>query len=142
MANVEFRKLSKHTGAQIIGIDLAQPVPQATIAEIWKIFVDHCVVLFRDQTLEQPDLVRATSQFGACGEYDRPVEFHTSGQKKVLPQIMLITNIRENGEPIGSLPDGEMWFHHDTIHREIPHKATCSIRSKCRRGAATPCSPT
>ena len=124
MAKVEYRKLSKHTGAEILGIDLNQQIPQETIAEIWKIFCDHCVVLFRGQKLEQPDLVRATSQFGDCGEYDRPAEFHTSGQKKVLPQIMLITNIRENGEPIGSLPDGEMWFHHDTIHRETPHKAT------------------
>lgn len=124
MGAVEYRKLSAHTGAEIIGIDLKQQIPQATIAEIWKIFVDHCVVVFRDQRLDQADLVRATSQFGQCGEYDRPKEFHTSGQKKVLPQIMLITNIRENGEPIGSLPDGEMWFHHDTIHRQVPHKAT------------------
>ena len=124
MAKFEFRKLSKHTGAEILGLDLSQQIPQETIAEIWKIFVEHCVVLFRGQKLEQPDLVRATSQFGDCGEYDRPAAFHTSGQKKVLPQIMLITNIRENGEPIGSLPDGEMWFHHDTIHRETPHKAT------------------
>ena len=124
MGKVEFRKLSRSTGAEILGIDLAQSIPQETIAEIWNIFLEHTVVLFRGQKLEQPDLVRATSQFGECGEYDRPAEFHTSGQKKVLPQIMLITNIRENGEPIGSLPDGEMWFHHDTIHRKVPHKAT------------------
>jgi taurine dioxygenase len=121
---VEFRKLSKNTGAEILGIDLNQQIPQETIREIWKIFVDHCVVLFRGQKLEQADLVRATSQFGECGEYDRPAAFHTSGQKAVHPKIMLITNIRENGEPIGNLPDGEMWFHHDTIHRKIPHKAT------------------
>jgi len=25
---------------------------------------------------------------------------------------MLISNVRENGEPIGALPDGEMMFHH------------------------------
>ena len=81
MAKVEYRKLSKHTGAEILGIDLNQQIPQATIDEIWKIFVDHCVVIFRDQKLEQPDLVRATSQFGDCGEYDRPAAFHTSGQK-------------------------------------------------------------
>src|SRR5262249_40555380 len=29
-----------------------------------------------------------------------------------------------NGVPIGSLPDGEMHFHHDTLHSEIPHKGT------------------
>ena len=36
----------------------------------------------------------------------------------------MISNIREDGVPIGSLPDGEMMFHHDMIHREIPDKAT------------------
>jgi taurine dioxygenase len=42
----------------------------------------------------------------------------------MLPGIMLISNIRENGEPIGALPDGEMMFHHDMIHAEVPSKAT------------------
>ena len=30
----------------------------------------------------------------------------------------------DKGEPIGTLPDGEMWFHHDTSYYENPHKAT------------------
>ncbi|MEX0752367.1 MAG: TauD/TfdA family dioxygenase, partial [Xanthobacteraceae bacterium] len=38
--------------------------------------------------------------------------------------IMMISNIRENGEPIGALPDGEMMFHHDMIHAEVPSKGT------------------
>jgi taurine dioxygenase len=42
----------------------------------------------------------------------------------MLPGIMLISNIRENGEPIGALPDGEMMFHHDMIHSDVPSKAT------------------
>jgi taurine dioxygenase len=42
----------------------------------------------------------------------------------MLPGIMLIPNIRENGEPIGALPDGEMMFHHDMIHAEVPSKGT------------------
>ena len=37
---------------------------------------------------------------------------------------MLISNIRENGEIIGALPDGEMNFHHDMIHAELPHNGT------------------
>ena len=37
---------------------------------------------------------------------------------------MMISNIRENGEPIGALPDGEMMFHHDMIHEEVPSKGT------------------
>jgi taurine dioxygenase len=37
---------------------------------------------------------------------------------------MLISNVRENGETIGSLPDGELHFHHDMIQTEVPHKAS------------------
>ena len=37
---------------------------------------------------------------------------------------MMISNIRENGEPIGALPDGEMMFHHDMIHAAVPSKGT------------------
>ena len=37
---------------------------------------------------------------------------------------MLVSNIREDGKPIGSLPDGEMWFHHDMAFVDTPHKAT------------------
>jgi taurine dioxygenase len=54
----------------------------------------------------------------------RPPKFFPKGYSKILPGIMLISNIRENGEPIGALPDGEMMFHHDMIHSETPDKAT------------------
>ena len=37
---------------------------------------------------------------------------------------MLISNIREDGKPIGALPDGEMQFHTDQCHQERPAKAT------------------
>ena len=37
---------------------------------------------------------------------------------------MLVSNIRENGKPIGTLPDGEMMFHHDTIYKPKPHIGT------------------
>jgi taurine dioxygenase len=59
-------------------------------------------------------------------------EILSPGFSRMLPGIMLISNIRENGEPIGALPDGEMMFHHDMIHREVPSKARCSIRSRFR----------
>jgi taurine dioxygenase len=46
------------------------------------------------------------------------------GIGRVLPEIMLISNIREDGKPIGALPDGEMSFHHDRIQTEVPHMAS------------------
>jgi len=68
--------------------------------------------------------VRVTGYFGEQGMPRRPPKFFPKGYSSLLPGIMLISNIRENGEPIGALPDGEMMFHHDMIHSEQPDKAT------------------
>ncbi|MGE0628786.1 MAG: TauD/TfdA dioxygenase family protein [Hyphomicrobiaceae bacterium] len=121
---VEFKPLSRHTGAEILGVDLTRPLQQGDVARIWRIFTDHCVAVFRGQQLDQKQLVEATAQFGKCAAYTRPKEFQSATQRQTLPEIMLISNIREDGKPIGAHPDGEMWFHHDTIHREVPTKAT------------------
>ena len=121
---ISFRNLAEHTGAEVLGVNLQDKLSPQDVHEIYKVFLDRTIILFRGQNLEQDDLVRATENFGNPGEYDRPKEFRPIGQRRGHSRVMLITNIRENGEPIGALPDGEMWFHHDTIHREIPHKAT------------------
>lgn len=121
---IAFEKLSRHTGAKIEGIDLAQPLDEQSARELYKIFVDHCVILFRDQTLTMEQLIAASANFGTVADYVRPADIRSDTQKKVPPQIMLITNIREDGKPIGALPDGEMWFHHDMIHADLPHKTT------------------
>jgi hypothetical protein len=57
-------------------------------------------------------LLRVTGYFGELGELSRPAKYFPKGYSRLLPGIMLISNIRENGEPIGALPDGEMMFHH------------------------------
>ena len=40
------------------------------------------------------------------------------------PFITKVSNIRENGVLIGSLPDGEMLFHADSAFNELPHRAS------------------
>ena len=106
------------------GIDLRNPVAPAAASAIYRAWLDHAVLLFRGQELTQEDLIRVTGIFGDFAPIGRPATTLPKGFAKVLPNIMLISNIRENGETIGALPDGEMMFHHDTIHREEPHKAT------------------
>jgi hypothetical protein len=41
---------------------------------------------------------------------------------------MLISNIRENGEPIGGAAGWRDDVHHDMIHSETPDKVRCFIR--------------
>jgi taurine dioxygenase len=116
--------LTKHIGAEIRGLDLRQKPDDATVKAIYQAWLDHLVLIFPEQKLSQEDLIRATGFFGMLGKISRPPKYFPKGYSSVLPGIMMISNIRENGEPIGALPDGEMMFHHDMIHAEVPSKAT------------------
>ena len=116
--------LSTHIGAEIRGLDLRERPDEETIRAIYRAWLDHLVIVFPDQNLSQEDLVRVTGYFGELSELSRPAKYFPKGYSRLLPGIMLISNIRENGEPIGALPDGEMMFHHDMIHAEVPSKAT------------------
>jgi taurine dioxygenase len=121
---LEVVPLTKHIGAELRGIDLRQQPDAETIQAIYQAWLDHLVIVFPGQNLSQEDLVRATGFFGEIGELGRPAKYFPKGYSSLLPGIMLISNIRENGEPIGALPDGEMMFHHDMIHAEVPSKGT------------------
>ena len=116
--------LTKNIGAEIRGIDLRDTLDDETIRAIHQAWLDHLVLVFRGQKFGQEDLVRATGYFGEIGPLSRPRELFPKGYEKLLPNIMMISNIRENGEVIGALPDGEMHFHHDMIHNEMPHNGT------------------
>jgi alpha-ketoglutarate-dependent taurine dioxygenase len=129
--------LTQHIGAEIRGLDLREKPDEETTRAIYQAWLDHLVIVFPGQKLSPEDLIRVTGYFGELGEEDhqtlmmklifalsRPPKYFPKGYSSLLPGIMLISNIRENGEPIGALPDGEIMFHHDMIHAEIPSKAT------------------
>lgn len=121
---LEIIPLTKHIGAEIRGIDLREKPDEETRKAIYQAWLDHLVIVFRGQDLTQEDLIRVTGYYGDIGPVHRPQHTFPKGFSKILPNILMISNIRENGEPIGALPDGEMMFHHDMLHAEIPHAGT------------------
>jgi alpha-ketoglutarate-dependent taurine dioxygenase len=124
LSRLDVVPLSKHIGAEIRGIDLRDTLDAATMNAIHQAWLDHSVLLFRGQSFSQEDLLRVTGCFGELAPLSRPPKFFPKGYSRLLPNIMMISNIRENGETIGALPDGEMNFHHDQIHSEVPHNGT------------------
>ena len=112
------RPLSASIGAEIVGLDLSQPMSDALFAKVLDTWHQNLVILFRDQQLSEHDQVRFGARFGP------PAVSHTKRFTTKNPAVMLISNIRENGQMIGALPDGEMHFHSDQCHQERPAMAS------------------
>ena len=133
--------LTSHIGAEIRGIDLREKPDDETVKAIYQAWLDHLVIIFPGRNCRRR-ISSAPPAFSArLARYRGRPKYLPKGYSSLLPGIMMISNIRENGEPIGALPDGEMMFHHDMIHAAVPTRAPCSIRSKSPRPAATRCSP-
>jgi mannose-6-phosphate isomerase-like protein (cupin superfamily) len=91
---------------------------RAAFTQIRDAWHEHLVILLRDQKLSEEDEVRFAEKFGP------PAVIHTKQFVRNHPAVMLISNIREDGKPIGALPDGEMHFHTDQCHQERPAMAS------------------
>jgi taurine dioxygenase len=114
------RPLSPALGAEITGVDLREPIDAVLKQKLLDTWHEHQVILLRNQTLDEDAQVRFAETFG-------PPARSTSGRvyKGVKnPAVMLVSNIREDGKPIGALPDGEMHFHTDQCHQKSPAAAT------------------
>jgi alpha-ketoglutarate-dependent taurine dioxygenase len=120
---ISIKPLSPALGAAIQGVDLRVPLDAAAVKAINQAFDEHIVVVFRGQDLSEADQLRAASYFGKVHIRRRPANGRTPGGDYDNP-FMMVTNIVENGKPIGAFGDGEMWFHHDTSYYPQPHRAT------------------
>ena len=113
---VGVHKLAPEIGAEITGVDLSQPLSAGDFAAIAQAFHDHCVILLRGQQLDEPHQVAFAERFGPLA---RAVN-RNSGLSQQYSSSFLISNVRENGQLIGALPDGEMLFHSDQCYVERP----------------------
>jgi len=117
--NPAITKSGAACGAEI-ACDLAQDIDEATFREIEHAFHDNIVVFFRRQNLSNERHIEFSRRFGEP-------EIHIV--KKYLlpdsPEILLISNIRDDrGEHIGLADAGFTW-HSDTSYRRRPSR--CSL---------------
>jgi taurine dioxygenase len=108
-------------GAEIQNVELASLSDQ-DFNEIHRAWLDHLVVRFRGQRLTLEDLIAFSRRFG---ELDwAPVQ--ETGRRFVEghPEIYVVSNVIENGVPIGSLGAGEAVWHTDMSYLDHPPKAS------------------
>jgi taurine dioxygenase len=107
-------------GAEIRGVDL-RGIDDAAFRSVYQAWLDHSVLLFRGQALEDADLIRFSRRFGALDI--APVQ--ETGRRFVegFPEIYVVSNVvGPDGEPIGSLGAGEAVWHTDMSYLPQPPK--------------------
>lgn len=102
-------------GVEVIGIDLARDHDAATVDALRWLWADHGLLLFRDQSLEERDIVDFSGLFG-----DLEIHVREEYLSPDHPELLIVSNLKKNGEPIGILSDHEVGWHHDQIYRERP----------------------
>jgi taurine dioxygenase len=106
-------------GAEIRGVDLAKPIDDATFAMIERAYNEHGVIFFRGQQITPQQQVAFTRRFGE-------IEFNIFGERWSVsgsPEIVVVSNVTEDGRPIGVRRAGENW-HSDMCYTARPPRGT------------------
>lgn len=114
--SLQFIPLSPALGAEVRGLDPAE-ITAAQAEELYQAWLAHHVLVVPGKVMSEDQLIAFAACFG-------PIELaRRKSPLATRPEIMVISNIRENGEQLGALPDGELSFHFDRIHQKVPNKA-------------------
>lgn len=111
-SGITISKIAGAIGAEIGGVDLRRELPDETIAEIRRAWLDHGVIFFRDQEISSAQYLAFAGRFGTPIEY--PFVRGLDGFPVITPVIKL-EHERVNF--------GGMW-HSDTTYLETPPMGT------------------
>lgn len=106
----------KPVGAEVRGVDLAQPLSDATVQAIREVLDVHGMIWFRDQRLPPARQIDFSRRFGPLLQHVRQ-EYALAG----FPEVHLISNVKEGGRSIGSAYAGDDWHTDLCFMREPLH---------------------
>ena len=121
-ATFSIRKLADPLGAEITGIDVGAPMSDQTFARIENALHEHCVVVFRKQRLTAEGHTRFSRRFG-----DLLVHVLKQYNDPQVPEVLVLSNIVENGQPIG-IQDGGQYWHTDLSYTAEPSRCSLPLR--------------
>jgi len=117
-SDITIKRLTGAIGAEIGDVDLAAPNYDNIYPVIHQAFLEHAVVVLRGQNLSPEQLVSVSRPFGT-------LEAHvlTQFNLKEHPEVLIISNIKEKGKPIGAIYAGQYW-HSDLSYMAHPTQAS------------------
>ncbi len=110
----DVRPFAEKVGAEIVGLDLSRPLNDADFARVHQAHLDYHVVVFRDQHITPQQQIDFSRRFGV-------LQIHVLKQFLLAhhPEILIVSNIVENGQPVG-LGDAGKYWHSDLSYKELP----------------------
>lgn len=111
---IEIRPLAGSFAAEVIGLDLHRPLADDDFRRIHRAHLDHHVLVFRNQRITPEQQIAFSRRFG-------PLQIHVlhQFQLKGHPEILIVSNVVENGQPVGLGDAGHFW-HSDLSYKETP----------------------
>jgi taurine dioxygenase len=109
-------------GADIAGIDLAQPLRPAEFGAIRQAWMQHQVLRFRGQSLTDDQLMAFSRNFGALDR--NPRQAKGEARDTAADHVLVISNVLEQGKPIGGLGNYESKWHTDMSYVDVPPMAS------------------
>lgn len=110
----EIRPLDGSLGAELVGLDLSRPLNPQDFARVHGAHLEHKLLIFRDQRITPAQQVAFSRRFGEL-QIHVLKQFQLAGQ----PEVFVISNIVENGQPVGLGDAGKFW-HSDLSYKEVP----------------------
>lgn len=110
----DIRAFDAPLGAEIVGLDLSRSLSRDDFARIHRAHLDYHVLVFRDQRITPAQQIAFSRRFG-------PLQIHVLHQFGLAnhPEVLIVSNIVENGKPIGLGDAGHFW-HSDLSYKEKP----------------------
>lgn len=108
------RPLSNALGAEVVGLDVGQALTDEVFKAIHQAHLDHHVLVFRNQRISPAQQVAFSARFGLLQKhvlYQFALPQH--------PEVLIVSNIKENGQPIG-LGDAGAYWHSDLSYLDKP----------------------
>ncbi|MWL89181.1 TauD/TfdA family dioxygenase [Cupriavidus sp. SW-Y-13] len=114
LQDFEIRPFDAALGAEVVGLDLNQPLSDEDFRRVHRAHLDHHVVVFRDQRITPDQQIAFSRRFG-------PLQIHVLNQFQLAnhPEILIVSNVLKDGKPIGLGDAGHFW-HSDLSYKETP----------------------
>ncbi len=100
----ELRPLSHPLGAEVVGLDVSRPLNEETVHRLRQAWLEHQVLLLRDQKIQPADHIRFTQYLGQVDDYPLVHFRHPDN-----PKLMVLSSDPDKGNRSTSRAAGERW---------------------------------